>query len=65
MIDWVPTLGIALACFVTGGASWWATRILIDLLTRLEIFDQPNARSSHDRPRVRGGGLALDRKSVV
>ena len=58
-MDWGPTLGMLLACLAAGGASWWATRILIDLLTRLEIFDRPNARSSHDRPRVRGGGLAL------
>ena len=58
-MDWAPTLGLLLACLIAGGATWWATRIVIDVLTRLEIFDRPNARSSHDRPRVRGGGLAL------
>ena len=59
MIDGQEFLALLLACLVTGGVTWLMTRTLIDLLTRLEIFDQPNQRSSHDRPRVRGGGLAI------
>ena len=37
------------------GATWAATRLLV----RLEIYDRPNERSSHDAPKPRGGGLAL------
>ena len=58
-MDFGPTFGLLGACLAFGAASWWGTRTLIDVLTRLEIFDRPNARSSHDRPRVRGAGLVL------
>jgi UDP-N-acetylmuramyl pentapeptide phosphotransferase/UDP-N-acetylglucosamine-1-phosphate transferase len=35
------------------------TAVLIGLLRRRAILDHPNARSSHDRPTPRGGGLAV------
>ncbi|WP_420404368.1 MraY family glycosyltransferase [Nisaea sp.] len=35
------------------------TRLLITLLTRRRVIDVPNARSSHDVPKPRGGGIAV------
>ncbi len=49
-------LGVAAAL---GLAVWGATWAVTRLLVRLEIYDRPNPRSSHDTPRPRGGGLAL------
>ncbi len=37
------------------GTTWAVTRVLI----RLNVYDRPNARSSHAAPTPRGGGLAL------
>jgi UDP-N-acetylmuramyl pentapeptide phosphotransferase/UDP-N-acetylglucosamine-1-phosphate transferase len=39
--------------------SWLATRHVLRLLEHRAILDRPNARSSHDRPTPRGGGLAI------
>lgn len=36
-----------------------ATWLALQALTRIGIYDRPNRRSSHDRPKPRGGGLAL------
>lgn len=36
-----------------------ATFALVTLLPRVGLVDRPNARSSHDRPVPRGGGLAV------
>ncbi|MGB1005760.1 MAG: glycosyl transferase, partial [Thalassobaculaceae bacterium] len=35
------------------------TGLLIGALTRRQILDHPNHRSSHDRPTPRGGGIAV------
>ncbi len=49
-------LGAAVALgLAVWGTTWAVTRLLI----RLEIYDRPNARSSHTEPTPRGGGLAL------
>ena len=39
--------------------SFGTTRLLIPLLSRAGSIDVPNARSSHDRPTPRGGGLGI------
>lgn len=39
--------------------SFGATRLLIPLLSRAGSIDVPNARSSHDQPTPRGGGLGM------
>jgi UDP-N-acetylmuramyl pentapeptide phosphotransferase/UDP-N-acetylglucosamine-1-phosphate transferase len=41
------------------GLAWAATRAVIPWLRRRAILDTPNARSSHDRPTPRGGGIGL------
>ena len=35
------------------------TRLLIGMLTRRDVLDHPNHRSSHDAPVPRGGGIAV------
>ena len=47
-------MAVAAAC-----ATWFATRQVLGYLKRRGIFDRPNARSSHDAPVPRGGGLAV------
>jgi UDP-N-acetylmuramyl pentapeptide phosphotransferase/UDP-N-acetylglucosamine-1-phosphate transferase len=42
-----------------GLAVWGATWATLRLLTRLDIYDRPNERSSHAARTPRGGGLAL------
>ncbi|MBM4331187.1 MAG: glycosyltransferase family 4 protein [Deltaproteobacteria bacterium] len=37
---------------IAGFPAYW-------LLKRIEVIDQPNRRSSHDRPTVKGGGIAI------
>ncbi len=39
--------------------SWAATWAVLRVLVRFELYDRPNARGSHHRPKPRGGGLAL------
>jgi UDP-N-acetylmuramyl pentapeptide phosphotransferase/UDP-N-acetylglucosamine-1-phosphate transferase len=48
-----------LACFVLPlGASLALTGLMLVLLRRIGLYDQPNERSLHRRPTPRGGGLA-------
>jgi Fuc2NAc and GlcNAc transferase len=49
-----PIQALLLGC----GASWLLLRLMIPWL-RHGLLDQPNARSSHQRPTPRGGGLAF------
>ena len=39
--------------------SWLVTRLLLGYAVRNRLMDIPNARSSHDTPTPRGGGLAV------
>ncbi len=50
---------LAVAGLVTVGVSWWATHALIRVLRNRGMLDRPNARSSHQVPTPRGGGLGL------
>jgi len=50
---------LAVACAAVVVVSWAATWAVLRGLIRLEVYDRPNPRSSHDRPKPRGGGLAL------
>ena len=52
LIAFLPPLIAALIALV-------GTRLLITVLTRRQVLDHPNHRSSHDRPTPRGGGLAV------
>jgi UDP-N-acetylmuramyl pentapeptide phosphotransferase/UDP-N-acetylglucosamine-1-phosphate transferase len=54
--NWV---GLALLTLATLAASWITTRATLGVLVRRAILDRPNARSSHDTPTPRGGGLAV------
>ena len=47
-------LAVALAAF----AAWWLLLALLPNLRR-RLLDQPNARSSHNQPTPRGGGVAF------
>ncbi len=50
---------LAAACAVVAALSWAATWGVLRGLVRFGIYDRPNARSSHERRKPRGGGLAL------
>jgi UDP-N-acetylmuramyl pentapeptide phosphotransferase/UDP-N-acetylglucosamine-1-phosphate transferase len=50
---------LAVACVVVAVLSWAANWAILRALVRFEAYDRPNARSSHDLPKPRGGGLAL------
>ena len=52
-------LTAALPPFIAALLALVGTRLLIGALTRRQILDHPNHRSSHDRPTPRGGGLAV------
>ena len=52
-------LTAALPPFIAALVALVGTRLLIGALTRRQILDHPNHRSSHDRPTPRGGGLAV------
>jgi UDP-N-acetylmuramyl pentapeptide phosphotransferase/UDP-N-acetylglucosamine-1-phosphate transferase len=59
---------LLLLAAVAGAAffiSCLATRVLIALLRRGAVLDQPNARSSHTIPTPRGGGIAVIGTSVI
>lgn len=58
MTNWLPAI-LALAVSVGG------TRAVLAWLTRREILDHPNERSSHTRPTPRGGGLAVTPAAVL
>ncbi len=49
-------LGLALAA---AGAGWMMTRWVTAALTRRQVLDHPNERSSHSAPTPRGGGIAI------
>lgn len=53
---WLTLVLIALVCIA---ASFYATLLALHWLTGFEILDRPNARSSHIRPVVRGGGIGF------
>ncbi len=48
-----------IAAPLTGFATWAAARMVLELLAARGVMDRPNARSSHDRPVPRGGGIAV------
>ncbi len=50
---------LAVACAAVAILSWAATLAVLRSLIRFEVYDRPNARSSHEQARPRGGGLAL------
>ena len=45
--------------FTTALASFLTTGLILKILKRYNIVDNPNERSSHTKPTPRGGGLAL------
>ncbi len=53
---WVITLGAGLFCLL---ASLWGCGLVRRWLLKRAVLDRPNARSSHDQPVPRGGGLAV------
>jgi UDP-N-acetylmuramyl pentapeptide phosphotransferase/UDP-N-acetylglucosamine-1-phosphate transferase len=55
-MTYVLLLGLAALSL---GLAWSATGAVIPWLRRRAILDTPNARSSHDRPTPRGGGIGL------
>lgn len=44
---------------LAGALSGFVTRLLVPLLRRTGVLDRPNARSSHNAPTPRGGGIAV------
>jgi len=52
-------LSIAALAVASLAVAWAATGAVTGWLRRRAILDHPNARSSHDRPVPRGGGLGL------
>jgi UDP-N-acetylmuramyl pentapeptide phosphotransferase/UDP-N-acetylglucosamine-1-phosphate transferase len=48
-----------LKLFAMAGICWAMLYFVSMLLRRFGVVDRPNARSSHDIPTVRGGGIAL------
>ena len=53
----LPTLLIA--CALAAAAAWAGTGLLLKVLVRFEVYDDPCARSSHHRRKPTGGGLAV------
>ena len=47
------------ACAATAVCAWALTWVVLRALVHWRIYDEPTARSSHDRAKPRGGGLAL------
>lgn len=53
-------LVLACACVVSAAVSYLSARfVVIPILHRRGVLDHPTARSSHDRPIARGGGIAV------
>ena len=55
-MSWFIYLLIALLPMIATFVSTW---LLISLLRKYNIFDQPNIRSSHKIPTPRGGGITV------
>ena len=51
--------GLAILFFLCAAGAWLGGFLVYGILARLHIMDVPNARSSHDRLIVRGGGVAI------
>lgn len=56
---------VAAAAVLAFAVTLVLTPIIIIGFSRLGVFDHPNARSSHSRPTLRGGGLALASGAVI
>lgn len=56
MVTWPFVIVSSIAVAIV---SWACTGLVLRMLTRKRILDLPNARSSHDAPKPRGGGLAV------
>lgn len=53
-------LAVVLACAVSAAVSYLSARfVVIPFLQRHGVLDHPTARSSHDKPVARGGGIAV------
>ncbi len=50
---------LLIACAAVALLSWAATWAVLRALVRFKVYDLPNARSSHQQAKPRGGGLAL------
>lgn len=51
---------VVCACVIAAAVSYLSARFLvIPILQRRGVLDHPTARSSHDRPIARGGGIAV------
>ena len=51
---------VALACVVSAVVSYSSARfVVIPILQKRGVLDHPTARSSHDKPIARGGGIAV------
>lgn len=51
---------IALACVASAAVSYLSARfVVIPILQKRGVLDHPTARSSHDEPIARGGGIAV------
>ncbi len=50
---------LLIACAAVALVTWAATWAVLKSLVRLEVYDTPSPRSSHESPKPRGGGLAL------
>jgi UDP-N-acetylmuramyl pentapeptide phosphotransferase/UDP-N-acetylglucosamine-1-phosphate transferase len=50
---------IILWWFLSASTSWLLGFYVNRLLLRIKLYDQPNARSSHSAPTVRGGGIGI------
>jgi Fuc2NAc and GlcNAc transferase len=54
-----PPVAAALAVLLAFAVGWAGSLAARRWLPRVGLVDQPNARSSHQHPRPRGGGLAI------
>lgn len=51
---------VALVCVMSAAVSYFSARfVVIPILQRHGVLDHPTARSSHDKPIARGGGIAV------
>ena len=52
-------LSLLIASAAVAFLTWVATWAVLRALIRFRVYDTPNARSSHEQPKPRGGGVAL------